>query len=177
MLFRSAVSVKAQTIQEARALTDNEQFNEAGSILFSLIAKEPTNAINYYYLADKLILQDRVDSARKMLEKGSQIDTANPFIKIGIAKELLNRTNLNEVRAAMEKDPNNADLRPLLDVANENVSRAKSLLEQAIAVAPPKTTQIFLEAAEAMIKYENKDLPRAQALLEKVAKLDQKSVE
>ena len=176
-IFICAVSVKAQTIQEARALTDNEQFNEAGSMLFSLIAKEPSNAVNYYYLADKLILQDRVDSARKMLEIGSRLDTANPYIKIGVAKELLNRTNLNEVRAAMEKDPNNVDLRHLLDVANENVSRAKSLLEQAIAVAPPKTTQILLEAAEAMIKYENKDLLRAQALLEKVAKMDQKSVE
>ncbi|MFM7729282.1 MAG: hypothetical protein ACKO7B_21465, partial [Flavobacteriales bacterium] len=65
-----------QSTNEAKALIDNEQFNEVSSMMFQLITKEPDKAIHYYLLADKLILQDRVDSALKMLEAGRLKDTA-----------------------------------------------------------------------------------------------------
>ncbi|MFM9051404.1 MAG: tetratricopeptide repeat protein [Bacteroidota bacterium] len=170
-------TARSQTPQEIRVLVDNEQFNETSTALLALISKEPNNAVHYYYLADKLILQDREDSARIMLDIGRRIDSANSYIKIGTAKYLMDRANVIQARAASEEDPTSADLRLRYTEASENVERAKALLEQAIAVAPPKTTQIFLEAAEAMIKYTNKDLDRAKVLLERVLKMEQKNID
>ncbi|MFM7216880.1 MAG: tetratricopeptide repeat protein [Bacteroidota bacterium] len=166
-----------QSTNEAKALIDNEQFNEVSSMMFQLITKEPDKAIHYYLLADKLILQDRVDSALKMLEAGRLKDTANPYIKIGFAKELMNRANLDEARVASEKDADNSELALRYKEAQVNVAKAKSLIDQAVAVAPPKTTELLLEAAEALLHYENFDTQKAKTLLDRCVALDAKNVE
>src|SRR3569832_1313626 len=80
----------AQTIQDAKKLTENEQYEAASSAYNALIATNPSDVVVYYNYGDNLLLSDYADSAEIIFNKASSIDPANPLIKIGRAKVLLN---------------------------------------------------------------------------------------
>ena len=88
----------AQSIQEARKFTDNEQYENASVVYKMLISKDPKNVIYYYYYADNLLLSDNPDSARIIFEKGGTLDGINPLIKIGKAKILLDKINERNIK-------------------------------------------------------------------------------
>ena len=90
--------IEAQSIQEARKLTDNEQYENASAVYQSLISKTPTDANLYYYYGDNLLLSDNSDSASIIFEKGKLIDDLNPLIKIGRAKILLDKISVREAK-------------------------------------------------------------------------------
>ena len=100
----SAISVSAQTISEARKLTDNEQYDEASAIYKSLIGSSPSNVNLYYYYGDNLLLSDNADSASIVFEKGASIDPTNPLIKIGSAKLLLDAIGVREAKNLCRAD-------------------------------------------------------------------------
>jgi tetratricopeptide (TPR) repeat protein len=88
----------AQNLQEAIRLADNEQYEHSTSIIKDLIAKEPSNAVYYYYLGENYLLTDNNDSALKMYELGAKTDPTNLLIEVGKAKYDLNMYNVQEVK-------------------------------------------------------------------------------
>ncbi len=173
----SAISVSAQTISEARKLTDNEQYHEASAIYKSLIGSSPSNVNLYYYYGDNLLLSDNADSASIVFEKGASIDPTNPLIKIGSAKLLLDAIGVREAKASLDKDSNNPELKDRYETANQNVINANKLIDDAVSKAAPKDPLLFIEAAESYIHFKNKALDKAKTFLDKALQIDPNNIE
>ena len=172
-----ALNASAQSIQEARKLTENEQYEESSTMYKQLIATKPTDANLYYFFGDNLLSDQNADSARIVFEKGKTIDASNALLKIGTAKLLMDAINVREAKAALDKDGNNPELKNRNEDALANVASAGKLLDEAVATSPVKETLILIEAAEAYIHYENKNLDKAKALLDKANAIDPKNLE
>lgn len=167
----------AQSIKEARKLTDNEQYEESSAMYQKLIAGSPADANLYYYFGDNLLSSGNADSAQLVFEKGKSIDPNNALLKIGSAKLLLDAYSVRETKAALDKDGNNPELKARNEDAVQNVSQAGKLIDEAVAKALLKDPLIYIEAAEAYIHYKNKDLDKAKMLLDKASGIDQKNIE
>ncbi len=167
----------AQSIKEARKLTDNEQYEESSAMYQKLIGGSPAEANLYYFFGDNLLSSDNADSAQIVFEKGKSIDPNNALLKIGAAKLLLDALGVRETKAALEKDGNNPELRARNEDAVQNVAQAGKLIDEAVAKAPLKDPLIYIEAAEAYIHYKNKDLDKAKLLLDKASGIDPKNIE
>ena len=165
----------AQSIQEARKFTDNEQYENASVVYKMLISKDPKNVIYYYYYADNLLLSDNPDSARVVFEKGGTIDGTNPLIKIGKAKILLDKINTKEAKFSSEQDGSNHEMRDRYEDALENVKEAEGLIDEAILNT--KDINILIEAGESLIHYKNKNTDKAKSILEKALAIDPKNIE
>ena len=61
---------EGQTLEDAKKLTENEQYDAASSIYKLLISREPSGGDNYYYYGDNLLLSENVDSAKIVFNKG-----------------------------------------------------------------------------------------------------------
>lgn len=172
-----ALNVSAQSLQEARKLTESEQYEQASEMYRQLIAAKPTDANLYYYFGDNILSDDNADSARIVFEKGKTIDANNALLKIGTAKLLMDAINVREAKASLEKDGNNPELRNRNEDALANVANAGKLIDEAVAASPAKDLSILIEAAEAYIYYENKDLDKAKILLDKANAIDPKNID
>jgi tetratricopeptide (TPR) repeat protein len=128
----------------------------------------------YYFYGDNLQLNDNPDSAAIMFDKGAAIDPANPLIKIGKAKLLLNEISIREAKNANDKDPNQDNLNRY-QKAQENQAKAMALIDEATANA--KDITVLVEGAEALIHYKTYDLDKAKILLDKALQMDPKKVE
>ena len=196
----------AQSLEDAIRLTDNEQYEAASSAFQSLIAKEPANATYYYYFGENLLLSDYADSASKMYEAGAKADPNNLLIIIGRAKYRLNlfseaetkrssniaNDDYNKAKADYDKSANKtteeqarmdelkakaSEADALFQTAVANVKEANILIDDAVQKAGPKNAQIFIEAADALIHFKNKNLDKAKSLLDKADALQAKNPE
>ena len=172
-----ALYASSQSIQDARKLTENEQYEESSAMYKQLIAAKPTDANLYYFFGDNLLSDENADSARIVFEKGKTIDPNNALLKIGTAKLLMDAINVREAKAALDKDGNNPELKNRNEDASANVATAGKLLDEAVTQAPPKDPSILIEVAKAYINYENKNLEKAKLLLEKANAIDPKNIE
>ncbi len=168
------VTTRGQSIQEAKKLQEYEQYEAASAIYNALLKASPSDASVYYYYGDNLLNSDNPDSAKIIFEKGQGLDPANPFIKIGKAKLLLDEISLREAKASSEKDPSNKDMLARYQKADANEKEAHALIDQ--AVLNTKNVQVLIEAAEALIHYKNKDTDKAKLLLDKANQLEPKNI-
>lgn len=176
LLFIGALSTFAQSIGEARKLTDSEQYEAASAMYKQLLLQKANDASIYYFFGDNMLSADDPDSANILFVKGNQIEPGNALIKIGQAKLLLNTLRVLETKIASDKDPSNTELRKRFEDATSNVNKAKVLINEA-TVIPAKDPVLFIEGAEALIHYKNQDLDKAKDLLDKAAGLDPKNPE
>ena len=169
--------VFAQSVSDAKKLTDSEQYEAASQIYNELIAKSPSDVSLYYFYGDNLLNSENSDSAKIIFDKGKSLDPNNALIKIGEAKLKLNNIDIGEARAASQKDSGNGELKRRLEDALANVEAAKGLINSAISGESAKDPLVLIEAAEALINYKNKDLDKAKELLDKATGLDSKRPE
>lgn len=196
----------SQTLSDAIRLTDNEQYEAASAAFQALIAREPGNAINYYYFGENFLLSDNPDSALLMYESGAKADPANPLLLVGRAKydlnllsvaEMKRNSNIavddyNKAKTDFEKSPSGSveervrveelkakagEAEAMYQTALANVRQANILLDEAVTKAGPKNTQIFMESADALARLRNKDLDKAKSLLDKADALQPKNAE
>ena len=146
LIVLSNVSI-AQTIQDARRLNDNEQFDAATEIFKKLIIKEPANGNLYYALGGNYLDAGLQDSALIMFNQGSKVDPANVINMIGTAKVKLSQGLMNEAK-------------PIIDIALQKSANKNPLL--------------LLAAGEAYSQYKIKDLMSAQAYIDNAIKISPK---
>ncbi|HRU62232.1 MAG TPA: hypothetical protein P5565_12250, partial [Bacteroidia bacterium] len=125
--------VAAQSLEEARKLTENEQYDAATNVYQQLISREPANGNLYYFFGDNYLLGDNADSAMIVFEQGRKADAANLLLSIGMAKSLMDRMSVREAKSAAEKDPSNAEA-----AARSDMDRRDVLIHQ--PEAPERTT-------------------------------------
>jgi len=153
LLFVSTQIFAQSLLEEAKKLTENEQYEAASAKFGELISREPGNGNNYYFFGENLLQGDNPDSARMAFEKGLQMDPANPLNKIGLAKIKLDE----QVR--------------------QKVAEAKTTINEVVTSTQQKNARILIEAADALIHLKNKDLDKAKQYLDKAQSLDPKNPE
>lgn len=169
--------ITAQSLEEAKKLTENEQYEAATAVYQQLISREPANGNLYYFFGDNYLLGDNADSAMIVFEQGQKADPANLLLQIGRAKSLMDRMSVREAKSAAEKDPSNAEAASRYAEAQKRVADAQKLIDEAVAKAPAKSAQVLIEAAEALIHYTNKDLDKAKTLLDRAQTIEPKNPE
>jgi len=204
--FLGGEGVFSQTLNDAIRLTDNEQYEASTEVFKSLIAKEPNNANYYAYMGDNYLFAENPDSALITYKKGQQVDAKNPLIKIGLAKYDLDKYDVREMkkladvaaqdaataksnydRQANKTPEGQAKVNDMQSRANEAtakydeavslVKEANSLIDEAIILAGPKNADAYIEAADALIHFKNKDLTKAKTFLDKAIALQPKNSE
>lgn len=86
-----ANTLSAQTIADGLRLMENENYTEAQKVLEAVIAKEPKNALPWYYLGElKYILED-YKSAEEAYNKGLLVSNKCNECSIGLAKLKLDK--------------------------------------------------------------------------------------
>ncbi len=174
-LVGTGLALCAQTLDEARKLTENEQYESATDIYKALISREPANGLNYYYFGENLLLSENPDSALIIFNKGREQDPTNLLLKIGTAKVLLNAISLPEAKAASAREPGNTELKSRADQAQNNVNSATTLLNEVELAAPQKSATVYIEIADALIHLKNKNLDKAKAILDKAVAIEPKN--
>jgi tetratricopeptide (TPR) repeat protein len=81
-----AAGISAQTLADARKLTDNEQYEKARAAFKNLIVNEPTNGDNFFYFGDLMLKMEDPDSAKILFQKGLDINQTNPLTHVGMAR-------------------------------------------------------------------------------------------
>ncbi len=174
-LLGTGIILSAQTLDDARKLTENEQYESATEAYKSLISREPSNGLNYYYFGENLLLSENPDSASLIFKKGREQDPTNQLLKIGEAKVLLNSVSLAEAKAASNREPSNMELKTRADLAQSNLNAATTLLNEAELAAPQKSATVLIEIADALIHFKNKNLDKAKSVLDKAFAIEPKN--
>ena len=175
LMFLGLVQLNGQSLQDARKLTENEQYDAASAMYQNLLRSNPSDADLYYYYGNNFLLSENPDSAKIAFDKGQQVASDNALLKIGRAKLLLDAIDLRDAKASSEKDGSNSELRSRYEEAQQNVKTAMNLINE--TTATPKDIQVLLAAAEALIHFKNKDTDKAKELLDKASKMDPKNIE
>ena len=140
----------AQTLKDAIKLTDNEQFESAAKAYQVLIQNDPNNGNDYFHFGENSFKNDDWEMARKMYQKGIDVNATNPINYVGIGKILWYQKNFTE---------------------------AKTNFYKAATLSKSKDASVLMKTAEVYIKADTKNLPEAFKLLTQASALEPKNPE
>ncbi|TAF45963.1 MAG: hypothetical protein EAZ51_06215 [Sphingobacteriales bacterium] len=144
------LTVKAQSLDDAKKAVYAEQFVKAKTMFSGLTAMQPTNAENYFYYGDLYLNINKPDSAKMAFQKGIAIDP----------KFSLNYVGLGAVNL-FEKDASSAQVNFALATAS---MRKKDYKE-------------YIYVGKAFTYEASRDLPKAFEWFTKAKELGDKDVE
>lgn len=151
-LFLSAFSLtlSAQSLDEARKLTLNEQYEEASAMFKQLVDKNPNRGENWFYFGRNLLNADNADSAAILFSKGVEVDPQNPLNYVGMG---------------------------IIAKMNGDVAGSTKNFERAMQLSGNKNAEVMIRIAEAHIHIDQRNLPQAFSLLKDAEKLDPRNPE
>jgi tetratricopeptide (TPR) repeat protein len=166
-----SASLSAQDLPASIKLTQSENFDAAKAAYEKLIAAQPTNGDNYFYLGENYIssffadtisvaLAEVTGPAKAAFQKGTEVDPENPLCYVGLAKIAL-----------MTRDT--AAARYL----KEAFGKLPSKTNKTSTVSIEKQALTYAKAAEAMIQSKLKTVAKALEMVQKAAELDPKNPE
>jgi tetratricopeptide (TPR) repeat protein len=145
-----ALFTKAQTIDEAKRLTLNEQFESSSSAFRQLVANFPMKGDNWFYFGENLLKADNIDSAKTLYTLGVQNDLNNPLNFIGLAKV--------------------ARIQGQMELSDQQFAKA-------LQMGAGKNAEVLIRVAEAFITITPNDIPKAFTLLKDAEKLQLRNPE
>ncbi|QRY58597.1 hypothetical protein BCY89_11670 [Sphingobacterium siyangense] len=84
LLAGSVGTVSAQSLKDARAAIEAENYGKAKTILQQLVTKQPKNGDNYFYLGQIYLVNDRADSAAAIFNQGLAADPKATINNVGL---------------------------------------------------------------------------------------------
>ncbi|MFE7086698.1 tetratricopeptide repeat protein [Sphingobacterium spiritivorum] len=95
LLFAGAVgTASAQSLKDAQAAMEAEQYDKAKGILENLVQKKPKDGDNYFYLGQIYLVNDKVDSAAIIFNNGLTNDPKSQLNNVGLGiVDLKNNNN------------------------------------------------------------------------------------
>lgn len=93
-------TANAQSLKDAQAAIDAEQFDKAKSILTELVAKKPKDGLNHFYLGQVFLVNEKLDSASWAFNNGLTNDPKEVLNTVGLGIVDLERS---DVAAAEQK--------------------------------------------------------------------------
>jgi tetratricopeptide (TPR) repeat protein len=82
----SALIAGAQTLDQAKKFTSNEQFENADKAFKALIMAKPTDGDLFFFEGENFFNWDNVDSAKAAYQKGITINATDPLNYVGLGK-------------------------------------------------------------------------------------------
>lgn len=143
------LNFKAQSLEDAKRLTESEQYELATETFKLLVSRMPQNGDYWFYFGENYYKSEALDSALIMYQKGVNSDEKNPLNFVGIGKIALEKNDIAE--------------------ADINFNKAKTFSK--------KNAEVYIRMAEAYILAPKKNLPKAFELLREAEKLDPKNAE
>lgn len=147
----SCFSLRAQTLQDAIRLSENEQFESATAAFDALLEKDPVNGDAWFFKGENFFKAENFEAAEKSYTMGIQKAPTNALNYIGLGK-------------TKYRDPGKA-------------SKADSLYQKALRMANAKSALPLIKIAEAYTNAPEKNPTAAEALLLQALKLEPKNAE
>ncbi|THF49088.1 tetratricopeptide repeat protein [Flavobacterium supellecticarium] len=140
----------AQDLEQAKKAVDAEQYEKAKKILKSLVASDPNNGRNFFYLGDLYLNEQATDSAKIFFEKGIAAKDKGAINYIGLGE---------------------------INLDNGDGFGAEANFAKATKDIKKKDTEEFLLIGRAYTKSERPDYKKAIENLKKVLVVDPKSAQ
>lgn len=168
----SGTGLKAQTLDEARTFTKNEQYDKAEALFRQLITSQPANSVIYFHYGENILLNYFADTisnsltvatkeAAEIFNKGVSANPAEPLNYVGLAK----------VAFYSGDDAKAEELR----------AKAKSLLpayKKVTKIKDPKSYAYTLaKIAESYIRFEEVDTSKALPFIRQAVSIDPRNSE
>ena len=164
--------LKAQTLDEARTFTKNEQYDKADALFQQLIKNEPTNSAIFFYYGENTLLNYFADTisnslnvatkeAADIFNQGVAANAVDPLNHIGLAKVAFYK---NEDAKAEELRVKARALLP----AYKKVTKIKDPKSYAYALA---------KIAESYIRFEQVDTAKALPFIREAISIDPRNSE
>ncbi len=150
LLLAIAFSTNAQTLEEAKRHTLNEQYEAASSVFRQLVAKFPIKGDYWFYFGENLLQAENIDSAKTLYTLGVQNELNNPLNFIGLAKI--------------------AKIEGKKELADQQFAKA-------LQMGAGKNAEVLIRIAEAYITIAPNDIPKAFTLLKDAEKLQLRNPE
>ncbi len=144
----------AQTLADAKKAIDAEQFQNAKTQLKNLIAIQPANPENYFFLGQVYLKTDYPDSAKITFNKGTSASPAFALNFVGLGQVELEDNNEAAAKVNFDKAiamSDKKDTRPYLYIGKAytqakkpNYELALTFLDKAKTLTNPKGADAFL---------------------------------
>lgn len=174
--------ISAQSLEEAKRLTLNEQYEAASSMFERLVAKFPTKGEYWYYFGENCIQNEELDSAKALFNFGISKDPENPINYVGLGEVLKINGEVDEANAQFDKAyemSKGKDVLVLVQTAvahiridPKNLERAFTLLQEA-EKREPRNPRVQILTGDAFL--ENNDGSSAIKYYEKAQEIDPQS--
>lgn len=151
--------LQAQSIEQGRRQTRNEQYEDAARTFDAMIAKKPKVGEPYYWAGINLLESGDTASAKATFEKGLQMMPKYLVNNIGLGHIALRQGNVNEAEnqfAAARKSG-----KKLLPLVNREIGRAYLMVQY----ASPASLRSYADKAAASLKQASETDYEAQLLL------------
>jgi len=100
LLVLFTVDVKSQSLDDAKKLTLNEQYESASSMFLRLVAKFPMKGDYWFYFGENLLKSENTDSAETLFSSGIQNEPSNPLNFVGLGKVYKTNGRIEDADAA-----------------------------------------------------------------------------
>ena len=181
-----AVSLGAQSLQEAVAKTENERYELAAAEFRKLIAREPANGLNYFYMGENYFGNGDIDSADLFYNKGVEMNATQPLNYVGLGKVLLSKGRIAEAKSQFYKavtlgaNKNAEVLRRIGDAwlatGNKNPDEAIAMANVALKLEP-KNARNHILLGDALLEKNPSDGSAPVKSYQMASKLDPKNPE
>lgn len=159
LVLLTSVSVsQAQDINQAKKAIDAEKYEEAKSILKSILQAKPSNGMASFILGNVYLTQSIKDSARISYEKGLTASESARFNHIGLGQIDLDNNDIQSATAKFAlatKDMRKKDFEEYVYIARAYMNTSKPDYKSAIAVLNralvnnPQDAQVLLALGDA----------------------------
>ena len=154
--------VQGQSIPEAIALTDKEQFERAAAMFKQILATAPNSGQAWFFFGENYYYNDRLDSAEICYDRGSSADPRYPLNHAGLGKIYWIRGEKTEAQVQFDeaiakatdkalKNPVALQAQTYREVAEGYAAgtadpiKAQELVDKAIALDPKDTGSVHPE--------------------------------
>jgi len=90
-----ASTASAQSLKDAQAAIDAEQYDKAKGILQNLVAKKPKDGLNHFYLGQVYLVNDKLDSAALAFNNGLTNAPKEALNNVGLGIVDLQKNNVS----------------------------------------------------------------------------------
>lgn len=151
--------LQAQSIEQGRRQTRNEQYEDAAKTFDAMIAKKPKVGEPYYWAGINLLESGDTASAKAMFEKGLQMMPKYTLNNIGLGHIALRQGNVAAAESQFAIAGKSG--KKLMPIVNRELGRAYLMVQ----FAPPATLKAYADKAANSLKLASETDFEAQLLL------------
>ena len=142
----TAVSINAQSVQQAAIYTRNEQYEDASRMLQSLKTKKPTDPVLAYQQAWNALKSDDVDAAMKFFHEAYTLNVKSAEGLVGMGIKMLWESKPAEAETHFQQG---------LALAKKKISAMRNNIAEAYMLAPKRDLNKAIEYLKTATESDN----------------------